>query len=98
MSKYFTMLNAYDDSVKITYKDSVDKWPFGGSNRWWRNDPLSDKSFIRPNRAGYYPYEKTYKMHTPVEDPWKYTFQPVCSTRFPSNPQYEKTKEIILFR
>ncbi len=98
-SKYFLIDSAYDDSIKNKFRDSVDMFPFQGDNGWWRNDPLSDESVIRPNRAGYYPYKKTFKEYeTSNHGNWKYGYSAVCSTRFPSNPEYAKKREIILYR
>ena len=98
-SKYYIWNSAYDDKITNIYRDSVDKWPFEGSNGWWRNDPLSNDSIIRPNIAGYYPYVQTYKeTKSNHRADWEYAYEPVCSTRFPENPQYQKNKEIILYR
>ena len=41
--------------------NTVDKFPL---NNFWRNNPLSDKTTIRSNVAGYYPYKSQLK---PVE-------------------------------
>jgi hypothetical protein len=98
-SRYFLVDSAYDDTIKNIFRDSVDMFPFQGENGWWRNDPLSDESIIRPNRAGYYPYKQTFKENeTNHRDVWDYGYSAVCSTRFPSNPQYKNNREIILYR
>lgn len=96
-SKYFSIDTAYDDKATVRYLNTRDIWPIPGS--WWRNDPLSDKSLIRPNRAGYYPYKRDIEVvNAKHRDDWTYSWQTVCSTIVPDNPQYAKTKEVILYR
>ena len=65
----------------------------------WRNDPLSSRSWIKPNIAGYYPYPKTQtKSQSIPPSDWQYEYYNVCSTIYPKNPQYVDKKEIILYR
>ena len=75
---------------------------------WNKTDPLSDKSYIRANIAGYYPAKyETYTMPTakPVEPkmivphaqfmPSDYPFTYPCTTIFPKNTEYTKSKSIV---
>ena len=96
-SRYQIFDLAYDPKGVAEYRNSKDVWPIPGT--WWRQDPLSENTYIRPNVAGYYPYPKVYeKSVVPNEPEWKMSYTTVCSTIVPDNPQYQKTKEIILYR
>jgi len=94
--KYFPMDLAYDDKAKGRYIQTNDVFPFAA---YWRNNPLSDKSYIRPNVAGYYP-QPSYKSAKTIkhDEDWKFAYNVVCSTITPDNEQYQKTKEIIMYR
>lgn len=80
----------------VLYKNSHSVFPF--HNRW-RNNPLSDTSYIQPNVAGYYPYKTiwtTKKANIPND--YEYKWQYVCSTIYPSSESYTKNPEPILYR
>ena len=95
-SKYYEFDRAYDDKVEVIYLDTVSTFPIPNV---WRNDPLSDKSYIRPNVAGYYPYPtQIIKSTQKQNNDWQYTWQSVCSTITPNNPQYQKNRQPIMFR
>jgi len=80
----------------ITYRKNRSLYPF--HNRW-RNNPLSDQSYIQPNVAGYYPYTTIWTKHTePTQPDYEYKWQYVCSTIFPSSESYAKNPEPILYR
>jgi hypothetical protein len=95
-TKYYSIDLAYDDKAVGRYLDTVDVWP---TNDWWRNDPLSDKSIIRPNVAGYRPYARyKQKFSSAQKDPWGYAWYIPCSSKLPASKEYKSTKEIILYR
>ncbi len=80
----------------VLYKSSHSIYPF--HNRW-RNNPLSDNSYIQPNVAGYYPYNTIWTTKKETTNPdYEYKWQYVCSTIFPSSPSYTKNPEPILYR
>ncbi len=93
--------NYYSPQVGYTYNpikyiNSKDMFPFRNQ---WRSNPLSNQSIIKPNVAGYYPYPTRWVKSTPKLTPdYEYKWQYVCSTIFPSSPEYEKNPEPILFR
>ncbi len=95
MAGYFTVSEDFGNG-SVTDITTGDYFPF---NNWWRNDPLSSKSYIRANVAGFYPYKST-TMKSPSNPPekWKFAYVDVCSTIYPQNPQYKEKKEIILYR
>ncbi len=94
--KYFPMDLAYDDKAKGKYIQTNSVFPFAA---YWRNNPLSDKSIIRPNVAGYYP-QPSYKSVKTIkhDEDWEFSYYTVCSSIVPDSPHYQKTKEIIMFR
>jgi hypothetical protein len=94
--KYYPMDLAYDDKTTGIYIQKKSAFPF---MTYWRNNPLSDKSYIRPNVAGYYP-QPVYSITKRIkrDEDWQFSYTNVCSTIVPDNPQYVKTKEIILYR
>ena len=95
MSNYYSMDDGYDKK-SFKYINSKDLFPF---RNYWRNNPLSNQSIIKPNVAGYYPYPTIINTTTPSLQPeFEYKWQPVCSTIFPVNPQYVKNPEPILYR
>jgi hypothetical protein len=95
-SKYYEFDRAYDDKVETVYLDTISTFPIPN---YWRNDPLSEKSYIRSNVAGYYPYPTQMVKSTQKQNnDWQYTWQAVCSTIVPNNPQYKKKREPIMFR
>ncbi len=95
MSNYFSISDGYDKQ-NIVYKNSQDLFPF---RNYWRNNPLSNQSIIKPNVAGYYPYPTVWKDFTPMLKPdYEYKWQNVCSTILPTNKSYEETPEPILYR
>jgi hypothetical protein len=76
--------------------ESQDIYPFYNQ---WRGRPLSDTPYIRNNVAGYYPYPKTKRtIQVRPEPKWEFSWGYAPSTVFPSNPQYQATKESILER
>jgi hypothetical protein len=97
---YIPVVDAYDAS-KAVYLRTADRWPL--QNDYWRNNPLSFTSYIRPNYAGYKPMKRyTYTVDrneetTPSQE-WKYAYYYPPGTIWPSNPQWFKTGEIILER
>ena len=93
---YNSLDQAYCDR-QITYVDTEDYYPI---EDWWREDPLSNRSYIRPNTAGYRPYPSyklKYKSGQPTQS-WDLAYSTVCSTIAPKNPQYTKDKTVILYR
>jgi hypothetical protein len=92
---YFTVEEDYG-SKSITDITTLDYFPL---QNWWRNNPLKSQSMIRPNLAGYYPPKK-YTVESPsyIKPEWEYAIMPVCSTIFPQNPQFQKDRQIILYR
>jgi hypothetical protein len=95
--KYYPMDLAYDDQAKGRFIHTKDVWPIPAV--WWRNNPLSDNSYIRPNVAGYFPYPQIKEKETSSHhQEWEFAYNTVCSTIVPDNPQYQKTKEIIMYR
>jgi len=90
--------NTWGDTIgnKYDYIENEDWYPF---HNQWRGQPLSQKPFIRSNRAGYYPYNKTQRIvKAPPEPEWQYAWYYPCSTIFPSNPQFAADRTIILER
>jgi hypothetical protein len=90
--------DSWGETIGNQYVDieSVDYFPF---HNQWRGQPLSSRPYIRPNRAGWYPYNKVERVVKKVpEKPWLYAYYYPCSTIYPMNPQYAATKEIILER
>ncbi len=76
--------------------ESQDVYPF---HNQWRGRPLSDTPYIRNNAVGFYPYPKTKRVIQVRPEPkWEYSWAYASSTIFPSNPQYQATREIILER
>jgi hypothetical protein len=101
---YYTLKESYtpngfkDESIRSTY-DFSDRW---------KVDPLSDKVYINANIAGYKPakYEhfvlpqpKTVeqKMIIPHAQfmPQDYPFMYPCTTIYPKNTEYTKTKYTV---
>ena len=94
-SNYYTVMEDFGQK-SVTDITTDNYYPLGNV---WRNDPLSIKSWIKPNIAGYYPFPsfKTSSQSIPKVD-WEFDYYNVCSTRYPSNPQYKEHKTIILYR
>ena len=93
-SNYLTFGQVYNN---VTYNDYYSQ-DYNVRNNFWRGMPLSDKNYIRPNIAGYYPFATE---HRPTVQPspdyadsmtWFYP----CTTILPANKAYEKTKEIVM--
>jgi hypothetical protein len=88
-----------------TYKN-IQKYDQYPTFDQWRNNPLSDDSLIKPNIAGYQPYNM-YKSSTellkPTEDKSNnlllmeqdYPITISRTTILPENPSYKKTKAFI---
>ena len=97
MSNYFSVNDGYNmKSNPITYINSKDLFPFRNQ---WRSNPLSNKSIIKPNVAGYYPYPTIWNKSTPKLEPdYEYKWQNVCSTIYPVSPAYVEHPEPILYR
>jgi len=95
MSNYYTVMEDFG-TKPVEDINSVDFFPL---NNVWRNNPLSGRSYVKANVAGYYPYPRGQTKSPSISpDEWKYTYSYVCSTMFPVNPQFEKNREIILYR
>lgn len=101
---YYTLKESYtpdgfkDESIRSTY-DFSDRW---------KADPLSDKVYINANIAGYKPakYEhfslpqiKPIKQEMIVPHaqfmPQDYPFTYPCTTIYPKNSDYTKTKSVV---
>ena len=95
MSGYYSVEEEYG-MKPVTDINTADFYPM---HNIWRNNPLSGRSIVRANVAGYYPYPK-YQTTSPSfkENDWKMAYSYVCSTIFPANPQFKDKKEIILYR
>jgi hypothetical protein len=95
MANYFTVMEDFGRKP-VEDINTADFFPL---HNVWRNNPLSGRSIVKANVAGYYPYPHyTTKSPSIKEDEWKYTYSYVCSTIFPANPQFKDNKEIILYR
>ncbi len=96
---FIPLEDAYNPQ-QVTYLQTNDAWP---RHDYWRNNPLSDRSWIRPNVAGYLPMRR-YTTQVPKStqtnppQPWKYTYYYPAGTILPANPQWLATGEIILER
>jgi len=97
---YMAITDAYNTKTVID-RQTADRFPI--ATDWWRNNPLTFTSYIRPNFAGYKPMkEYTYtvskdEVTTPKQE-WQYAWYYPPGTIWPSNPQWMKTGEIILER
>jgi hypothetical protein len=97
MSNYYGIQDGYLHKP-YTNLNAKDGFPFNYI-QWWRNDPLKNETLIRPNAAGYYPYRTVFTKQQEVLKPdYELAWSNVCSTILPSSPEYNKTKEPILFR
>ena len=65
----------------------------------WRNNPLVSYPIIKPNIAGYYPYERKIIYTKPKsESEYDYLWQNSCNTVLPPKTKDNKQREIILYR
>lgn len=62
----------------------------------WYNQPLSQQTFIAPNRAGYRPYGRVVNVNTvePFGNPCA-VYQTACDQNLPSNRCYRFNHEIV---
>jgi hypothetical protein len=101
---YYTLKESYtpngfkDESTRSTY-DFADRW---------RADPLSDKTYISSNIAGFkkakyehfvLPHDKPVKQEMIVPHaqfmPQDYPFTYPCNTIYPKNSDYTKSRQIV---
>lgn len=88
---YYTLKESYEKG-SFTNQYYSDDFP---PHNWWRQDPFSDKTIIRANVAGYYPYPKEIVTQKKPEAQYEYAYYYPCSTIFPKSPELVKTKDII---
>ena len=68
-------------------------------NNQWRNNPLVSYPIIKPNIAGYYPYEQKIIYTKPKsESAYEYLWKNSCNTVLPPKTKDNKEREIILYR
>lgn len=105
MSQYYTLKESFTDG---SFKDvsSMEVYQF---TDYFKREPLSEKVYIRANLAGFHnnKYEihndtitqKTpeYKMIVPHATflPQDYPMTYPCTTVYPKNTEYNKTKAIV---
>ena len=88
---------SWGDEMGIQYAnvEKQDWFPFYNQ---WRGQPTSSYPYVRANVAGYYPYPKTERKMVPRPEPvWELAWN-YGSTVFPSNPQFQANRTIILER
>ena len=86
------------DWMTITYKPSDISRISLFSNQW-RNNPLVSYPIIKPNIAGYYPYEQKIIYTKPKsEAEYEYLWKNSCNTVLPPKTKDNKEREIILYR
>jgi len=94
-ANYFTTMEDFGNK-SVTEITTDNYFPIATA---WRNDPLSSRSWIKPNVAGFYPYPSyNVKSESIPKVDWQFDYYYVCSTRYPTNPQYKKDKQPILYR
>ena len=105
---YYTLRESYTEG---SFKDVASREVYQFTD-WFKAEPLSDKNYIRANLAGFHnaKYEtytlpesikqKTpeYKMIVPHAQflPSDYPMTYPCTTVYPKNTEYTKTKSIVL--
>jgi hypothetical protein len=108
MSNYYTLNESYTQG---SFKDVASREVYQFTE-WFKTDPISDKNYIRANLAGFHNAkyqnyilpetikEKTpeYKMVVPHAQflPQDYPITYPCTTVYPKNTEYVKTKSIVL--
>jgi len=72
-----------------TTLEIVDKFPF---KNHWRNNPLSQTTWIDPRRAGYRPYKSTFflQQRFPLENDCGSYYQTSCDIILPVNRCYRE--------
>ncbi len=108
MSNYYTLRESYTDG---SFKDVSSREVYQFTD-FFKAEPLSDNNYIRANLAGFHKakYEKftlpesmtqktpEYKMVIPHAQflPADYPITYPCTTVYPKNTEYTKTKSIVL--
>ena len=91
MSSYFTLKESYEKG-KFTNQYVYSQGP---QNNQWRQNPFSNKTLIKPNVAGYYPYKSELVQTKPIGKEYEYKYYYPCSTIFPRSPELVKSGGII---
>ena len=96
---YIPIEDAYNPN-NVIYRQTRDEWP---RHDYWRNNPLSERSWIRPNVAGYLPMKRqmvTVPKSVEANPPqtWQYAWYYPGGMIWPANPQWQKERTIILER
>lgn len=106
MSQYYTLKESFTDG---TFKDVSSREVYSFTD-YFKREPLSDKVYIRANLAGF--HKAKYDIHndtitkkTPKYEmvvphasflPQDYPVTYPCTTVFPKNTEYTKTKSVVL--